>query len=82
MTNSIHADPDIHMLLSEGANTFSEGEAGFYSFKSKTMGCDGAMKGSHVAVVVLAAVWYTFNGRTPSLFVCWLFISTEVQWTV
>ena len=30
MTNSIHADPDIHMLLSEGANTFSEGEAGFY----------------------------------------------------
>ena len=45
------------------------------------MGCDGAMKGSHVAVVVFAAVWYTVSGRTPSLFVCWLFISTEVQST-
>ena len=45
------------------------------------MGCDRAMKGSHVVVVVFAAVWYTVSGRTPSLFVCWLFISTAVQST-
>ena len=44
-------------------------------------GCDGAMKGSHVVVVVFAAGWYTVSGRTPSLFMCWLFISTELQST-
>ena len=43
---------------------------GFSSFESKTMGCDGAMKGSRVVVVVFAAVWYIVCGRTPSLFVC------------
>ena len=55
---------------------------GFSSFESKTMGCDGAMEGSHVVVVLFAAVQYIVGGRTPSLFVRWLFISTEVQWTV
>ena len=54
---------------------------GFSSFESKTMGGDGATQGSRVVVVVFAAVWYTVSGRTPSLFVCWLFISTEVQST-
>ena len=54
---------------------------GFSSFESKAMGCNGEMKGSRVVVVVFAAVWYTVSGRTPLLFVCWLFISTEVQST-